>query len=66
MEKVNPKVALIGVGENNKFGHPSDEVIQRLKEKNIQIYRTDFNGEITIKFNRSNFKIKTKFNTKIN
>ena len=27
---VKPKIALIGVGENNKFGHPNDEVIKRL------------------------------------
>lgn len=29
--KVSPKVALIGVGKNNKFGHPNKEVVQRLK-----------------------------------
>lgn len=29
---VNPKVALIGVGENNKFGHPNDEVLERLNK----------------------------------
>ena len=28
---VNPKIALIGVGENNKFGHPNDMVIERLQ-----------------------------------
>ena len=28
---VKPKFALIGVGENNNFGHPSDDVIQRLE-----------------------------------
>lgn len=31
LEEVKPKVALIGVGENNKFGHPNDEVIHRLE-----------------------------------
>lgn len=30
LEAVNPKIALIGVGENNKFGHPNDDVIKRL------------------------------------
>lgn len=30
LEAVNPNVALIGVGENNKFGHPNDAVIKRL------------------------------------
>ena len=28
---VKPKIALIGVGENNTFGHPNDEVLERLK-----------------------------------
>ena len=28
---VKHKIALIGVGKNNKFGHPSDDVIQRYK-----------------------------------
>lgn len=38
IEAVEPKIALIGVGENNKFGHPSDEVIEKLEKlrsKNI-------------------------------
>lgn len=48
LEKVNPRIALIGVGENNKFGHPSNEVIQRLKDIGVKIYRTDEMGEISI------------------
>jgi competence protein ComEC len=30
LNAVEPRIALIGVGANNKFGHPSDEVIERL------------------------------------
>lgn len=30
LELVNPKIALIGVGENNKFGHPNVNVVKRL------------------------------------
>ena len=55
---INPKIAIIGVGKDNKFGHPSDEVIKRLKEKNISIFRTDKNGEISIYINRFN-KVRT-------
>lgn len=32
LEKVKPKIALIGVGKNNTFGHPSDSVIKRLED----------------------------------
>ncbi|MBR4110966.1 MAG: DNA internalization-related competence protein ComEC/Rec2 [Clostridia bacterium] len=46
---VKPQISVIGVGEGNKFNHPSFEVIERLKKNNSIIYRTDENGEITIK-----------------
>ncbi len=51
LKLVNPKVCLIGVGKNNLFGHPSDEVIKRLESSNIEIYRTDINAEIEISIN---------------
>lgn len=38
IEKVNPEIALIGVGEQNKFGHPNSSVLERLsnlRNKNI-------------------------------
>lgn len=53
IKKVNPKIALIGVGKNNRFGHPSKEIIQRLKEENCKIYRTDISGEIMIKIDKN-------------
>ena len=48
LEKVNPKVALIGVGRKNKFNHPSLDVIERLKSFGTKICRTDQDGEILI------------------
>lgn len=38
LDSVKPKIALIGVGENNNFGHPNDGVLERLQDmrgKNI-------------------------------
>lgn len=49
LNKINPKIALIGVGKNNKFGHPNDIIIKKLENKEIKIYRTDVMGEIIIK-----------------
>ena len=57
IEKIKPKYAIIGVGEDNKFGHPSDSTIQNLKKANIRIYRTDKMGEIEIKTNGKEIKI---------
>ena len=52
IKAVNPKIALIGVGENNKFGHPNKKVLERLKNINCKIYRTDKMGEIEIKVSK--------------
>lgn len=60
LEKVNPKIALIGVGEDNKFGHPSENILKQLKSFNIKIYRTDINGETVIKIKDDKININTK------
>jgi len=49
LENVSPDIALISVGENNKFGHPSKEVLGRLQLHNVRILRTDRMGAIVIK-----------------
>ena len=51
LNAIKPKIALIGVGENNTFGHPSDSVIERLENLGTKIYRTDQMGEISITVN---------------
>jgi competence protein ComEC len=45
---VNPQLAVISVGEDNDYGHPSQEVIARLEAKldSENIYRTDEDGTI--------------------
>lgn len=48
---VKPKYAVIGVGKDNKFGHPSNVTIENLKTINTEIYRTDEMGEISINVN---------------
>lgn len=46
LNKVNPKYAVISVGKDNSYGHPTEEVMNRLKAHNIAVYRTDENGTI--------------------
>lgn len=56
LNEVSPKIALIGVGENNKFNHPSEEIIRRLEENKCKIYRTDEDGEVQLKINKKEIK----------
>ena len=53
---INPKYSLISVGENNKYNHPKSSVLDILK--NSKIYRTDLDGSLEIKLNKSGYKIK--------
>lgn len=62
LDSVNPTIGLIGVGENNKFKHPNLEVIKRLEERRIEIYRTDLDGEIKLTIDKKG-KIKIRKNT---
>lgn len=60
LEYSKPKLALIGVGKDNKFGHPHLEVIKRLENMRVKIYRTDLNGEIEILIKDKELKMYTK------
>lgn len=42
---LNPKLAVISVGEKNRFGHPATETLEILKNFGTPVYRTDQNGE---------------------
>lgn len=46
IEKVVPDYAVISVGKDNSYGHPSALVIQRLQNHGVKIYRTDLQGTI--------------------
>lgn len=60
---VKPQIAVIGVGKNNKFGHPSDVILKRLNNLNCNIFRTDLNGEISIEIDKKGkYKIKKQIN----
>jgi len=48
---VTPAYAVISVGKDNPYGHPSPEVIKRLNKANIKIFRTDLQGTIIVQSN---------------
>ncbi len=46
LDQIQPQIGVISVGARNQFRHPSPQVIWRLREKKVQILRTDYSGAI--------------------
>lgn len=55
---LNPKLAVISVGKNNKYGHPNPFTLDLLKFQDIKILRTDQKGDIEIISDGLSWKIK--------
>lgn len=46
--RTTPEVAMISVGRNNRYGHPSPAVMDRLDRAGVTVYRTDRQGTLSI------------------
>lgn len=57
INRMNPKYSLISVGNNNRYGHPNDEVLKKLSES--KIYRTDIDGSVVFTIKKDQLKIET-------
>jgi competence protein ComEC len=58
LDIVNPKFFIVSCGKDNKFGHPSQEVLKRLEVKDGQLLRTDQDG--TIEFITDGVELNTR------
>ena len=56
IELFNPQYAVIQVGKNN-FGHPNEEVLKRYFDENVNIYRTDEDGLVTVRMLNNYFSV---------
>ena len=57
LEQVKPEYAIISCGQNNDYGHPHQEVMDRLK--GVKIYRTDEEGTILITSDGENLEFES-------
>lgn len=49
LEATRPQIVCISVGADNSYGHPAQEVLDRLSSFGCTVYRTDQQGTITIR-----------------
>lgn len=59
LEQTAPAAALISCGRNNRYGHPHEELLERLAEQDVRILRTDRSGAVIISFRKSRVEIRS-------
>jgi competence protein ComEC len=54
------EAAIISDGEDNRYGHPSQEVLDRFRARGLKLYRTDLEGGITIVSRGQGYEVRTE------
>ena len=64
---VMPAYAVISCGKDNSYGHPHDEVLSRLRDADVTLFRTDLQGDITCTSNGSSvsFSVSRNWNANV-
>ena len=60
LDAVKPSIALISAGQNNRYGHPGEETMERLGQRGIKVYRTDTMGELRVLSTGHGVKVSTE------
>lgn len=60
LQSVDPDYAVISVGSRNDYGHPHDKTLDLLRLLEINLYRTDYHGDIVIFSDKTNLTVVTE------
>ncbi|WP_191560770.1 DNA internalization-related competence protein ComEC/Rec2 [Metabacillus idriensis] len=65
LKQLKPKIALISAGENNRYNHPHDEVIDLLNKYRVKIFQTNMDGAVAYKFkgNSGTFSVQPPYDS---
>lgn len=58
LERTDPVLAVISAGKDNRYGHPHEELIERLENQGCRIYRTAESGAVTMQVRRGRMRLK--------
>ncbi len=60
LDRIQPETAVISCGVDNRYSHPAQTTLDRLKKANIKIHRTDLSGEIAIVSDGRSYQVQTR------
>lgn len=60
LDKINPIYCVAQCGADNEYGHPNNEVLDRVASKDATLLRSDINGDIVFTTNGSELKVTTQ------
>ncbi len=58
LQILTPETAIISVGKNNRYGHPSRRVLNRLEQMGVKIFRTDVDGDVELVSDGKKYEVK--------
>ncbi len=59
LDRVAPTFAVISAGFRNPFGHPHPTVLERLKQRGVQVLRTDLEGMVSVSTDGRRLQVRT-------
>ncbi len=59
LDRVAPRDAIVSVGKNNSYGHPHADILKRLMQRGISVFRTDERGDIIYECQSPTLKCKS-------
>ena len=59
LAQVSPRIAVISCGENNSYGHPAPETVERLQNAGSRILQTPQSGAVMIESDGKTYSVET-------
>lgn len=55
---MQPRIALVSVGKDNRYGHPAASTIQMLQAHNVSVYRSDLQGDVVCSLGTNDIRVR--------
>jgi competence protein ComEC len=59
LDETAPRLAVISVGEDNPYGHPTPDTVAALAEAGVPVLRTDLDGSVSLVFSKDGLSLET-------